>query len=121
MKTNEITTIADLHNLEMRLIQKIEELVKAKQETNTNSQKEYLKSSEVQKLLANCSEGKLKSLRDKRAIPFTYLYGLSLYPKAELLREIDRNLILVKPKVIQGFGNSEISDLKTSNKLKNGQ
>jgi hypothetical protein len=49
------------------------------------------------------------------------LAGTYLYPKAEIDAMLQMNLLLAKPKVLQEFGNSEISDLKTSNKLKNGQ
>lgn len=118
MKTNEITTIEDLHNLEMRLIKKIESMFAI---LKSKPSSEYLRSSEVQKLLGNISESKLSSLRKNRAISFTFLAGTYLYPKAEIDAMLQMNLLLAKPKVLQEFGNSEISDLKTSSNLKNGQ
>ena len=71
---HEIITIEDLQKFRLQLLEDLKALV---QQPNP-SQKEWLKSSEVRKMLG-ISHGTLQNLRIKGALPYQKLGGIMFY------------------------------------------
>lgn len=76
----ELITLADLQSMKQEILSEIRELIKQK---NPDSNKKWLKSKDVQKLLG-ISAGTLQTLRNQEKIPFTRLGGVIYYDRNEL-------------------------------------
>jgi hypothetical protein len=81
--SNQIPTIDDFNNLEERLLNKLE-LLFTQQNNTTN--KKWLKSKDVRRLLGNISPGKLQEMRIKKEIPFTKLGSTYFYDYEEIVK-----------------------------------
>ncbi|MGM0945106.1 MAG: helix-turn-helix domain-containing protein [Bacteroidota bacterium] len=76
----ELITLSDLKSLKREILEEIKTLIKSSQ---TNPEKKWLKSKEVQKLLG-ISPGTLQTLRNQGSIPFTRLGGVIYYERSEI-------------------------------------
>jgi len=81
--SNQIPTIDDFNNLEERLLNKVELLLSQK---NNATDKKWLKSKDVRKLLGNISPGKLQEMRIKKEIPYTKLGSTYFYDYDEIVK-----------------------------------
>lgn len=84
----ELITLSDLKSFKREILEEIKTLIKSSQ---TNPEKKWLKSKEVQKLLG-ISSGTLQTLRNQGSIPFTRLGGVIYYERSEIdkcLKESD--------------------------------
>lgn len=81
--SNQIPTIDDFYELEERLLNKLELLLNKK---NDATDKKWLKSREVRKLLGNISPGKLQEMRIRKEIPYTKLGSTYFYDYEEVVK-----------------------------------
>jgi len=79
----EIITKADLNELKRQIVTEV--VQKLKQEFNGVSEKEYLKTMEVKKILG-CSDSKLEAMRRSGKLPFTKLQGTIYYNKEDVYK-----------------------------------
>lgn len=83
----ELVTPKDLENLKSELLAEIKKILSPEKKSNT---KKWIKSAEVQKLLA-ISAGTLQNLRNKGEIPFTKLGGVIFYDVNEINKLLDKS------------------------------
>lgn len=83
----ELITREDLQQFKKELVQELREVIGQPQQV-----KQWLKSSEVRKLLA-ISAGTLQNLRIKGIIPFRKIGGILYYRYEELLKAFDNGRI----------------------------
>lgn len=84
----EILTKNDLIEFRQFLLQDIKEIFK----TKNTQQKQWLKSSEVRKLL-NISAGTLQTLRINRTISYTKIGGIIYYGHQDILKVLESNMV----------------------------
>ena len=84
----EILTKNDLVEFRQFLLQDIKEIFK----TKSLQQKQWLKSSEVRKLL-NISAGTLQTLRINRTISYTKIGGIIYYGHQDILKVLESNMV----------------------------
>lgn len=84
----EILTKNDLIEFRQFLLQDIKEIFKTKNTQN----KQWLKSSEVRKLL-NISAGTLQTLRINRTISYTKIGGIIYYGHQDILKVLESNMV----------------------------
>ncbi|WP_051260881.1 helix-turn-helix domain-containing protein [Algoriphagus marincola] len=82
----ELITLADLQSLKQEILSEIRELIKQK---NPDSNKKWLKSKDVQRIL-QISPGTLQTLRNRKLIPFTRLGGVIYYKQEDLKKVMDK-------------------------------
>ena len=87
----EILTKNDLIEFRQFLLQDIKEIFK----TKNTQQKQWLKSSEVRKLL-NISAGTLQTLRINRTISYTKIGGIIYYGHQDILKVLESNMVLAE-------------------------
>lgn len=87
----EILTKNDLVEFRQFLLQDIKEIFK----TKSLQQKQWLKSSEVRKLL-NISAGTLQTLRINRTISYTKIGGIIYYGHQDILKVLESNMVLAE-------------------------
>ena len=80
----QIITIEDLQQFRLQLLEDLKVLI---QPTN-NSQKEWLKSSDVRKMLG-ISHGTLQNLRIKGVLPYQKLGGIMFYRYEDIARMLN--------------------------------
>jgi len=80
----EIITIEDLQKFRLQLLEDLRELL---QQPN-HSQKQWLKSSEVRKMLG-ISHGTLQNLRIKNVLPYRKIGGLMFYKYDEIIKLLE--------------------------------
>jgi len=97
MNTNEIATKEDLTASEKRIIEEIVKFVTCLTKNNPVDAPKFLRTSAARKML-NVSENKLKDMRLKREIPFTFIGGTYYYPEAGILETLNKNMVPSKPK-----------------------
>jgi hypothetical protein len=91
MMTNELLTREDLQQFQMQLLGELKEaLQQSKQST-----KQWLKSSEVRKMLG-ISHGTLQNLRITRSLPYTKLGGIMFYKYEDIERILEAGLVSKK-------------------------
>lgn len=78
----EIITIEDLHKFRLELLEEIKKLIK---QAPPDSQKEWLRSSEVREVLG-ISHGTLQNLLVKGALPYRKIGGLIYYRYDDIKR-----------------------------------
>lgn len=83
----QILTTDDLYSFKIELIEDLKKLFK---ETSGQTDKKWLKSSEVRKLLG-ISPGTLQNLRVKGALPFTKIGGVIYYDSADIQKMLNAN------------------------------
>ncbi len=89
----ELVTLADLENFKKEILTEIRKLLSGKK---AETEKHWLKSKDVQKLLG-ISAGTLQTLRNRSMIPFTRLGGVIYYNHEEVKK------VLEKPKAKPHF------------------
>ena len=85
--TNELLTREDLQQFRMQLLSELKEVL----QQSKQSTKQWLKSSEVRKML-DISHGTLQNLRITRSLPYTKLGGIMFY-KSEDIENLLQKLI----------------------------
>jgi hypothetical protein len=81
----ELLTRSELENFKSELLTEIRRIIKP-----TSEMKEWLKSSDVMKLL-NCSPGTLQNLRINGTLPFTKMGGTIYYAYSDVLKVLNGN------------------------------
>jgi hypothetical protein len=81
----EILTREDMKNFKIELLEEIRKILKPSSE-----QKEWLKSSDVMKIL-DCSPGTLQNLRINGKLPFTKMGGTIYYSHADVTKVLNGN------------------------------
>jgi hypothetical protein len=91
MMTNELLTREDLQHFRTQLLNELKELLlPARQST-----KQWLKSSEVRKMLG-ISHGTLQNLRISRSLPYTKLGGIMFYRYEDIEKILEAGLVSKK-------------------------
>ena len=91
MMTNELLTRDDLHQFRTQLLSELKEVLQlAKPST-----KQWLKSSEVRKMLG-ISHGTLQNLRITRSLPYAKLGGIMFYRYEDIEKILEAGLISKK-------------------------
>ncbi len=98
MPANIITT-DDLRQFKIELIDELKQLFSHRNDTNT---REYLKSSEVSKLL-NISLSKLQHLRVAKVLPYTRVGATIYYRRDDIHQLLESNKKQAKPKSLSIF------------------
>lgn len=94
MDPNHIATKEDIELLKVYLdgcLIKIQHLMKLKNEQHS----EFLRTNQVKQLL-NVSTNKLKTMRDKGEIPYSFIGSTYFYPREQILEILRKNLITNK-------------------------
>jgi hypothetical protein len=81
-----IITTEDLHEFKVELLEEIRQLLS----TDNSKSKEWLRSSELRKLL-KISTGTLQNLRVNGTIPYTKIGGVIYYAYNDVLKMIEDN------------------------------
>lgn len=82
---HEIITIEDLQQFRLQLLEELKCLI---QPANSPPQKEWLKSSDVRKMLG-ISHGTLQNLRIKGVLPYRKLGGIMFYRYDDIVRVLN--------------------------------
>ena len=91
MMTNELLTREDLQQFRMQLLGELKEVL----QQSKQSTKQWLKSSEVRKMLG-ISHGTLQNLRITRSLPYTKLGGIMFYKYEDIEKILEAGLISKK-------------------------
>lgn len=86
---HQLITIADLENFRITLLESINKSIERR---NGNTNKKWLKSHEVRKLL-QISPGKLQTLRSSGALPYTRIGGIIYYDEADISNLLEDNKV----------------------------
>ncbi len=81
----ELVTKKDFQDLKVELIDELKKFL-----SPATEQKEWLKSSDVMKLLG-CSPGTLQNLRVNGTLPFTKMGGTMYYSRKDVLKVLEGN------------------------------
>ena len=90
---NQLVTIGDLQDFRMQLLKDFKQLMS---QTATISNKPWLKSGEVRKLL-NISPGTLQNLRINGVLSYTKVGGIIFYAYADLEKVLETNKVEATP------------------------
>ena len=88
MMTNELLTREDLQQFRMLLLSELKEVLQQPKQ----STKQWLKSSEVRKMLG-ISHGTLQNLRITRSLPYTKLGGIMFYKCDDIEKILEAGLV----------------------------
>jgi hypothetical protein len=91
MMTNELLTREDLQQFRMQLLNELKEVL----QQSKQSTKQWLKSSEVRKMLG-ISHGTLQNLRITRSLPYTKLGGIMFYKYEDIEKILEAGLVYKK-------------------------
>ena len=91
MMTNELLTREDLQQFRMQLLSELKEVL----QQSKQSTKQWLKSSEVRKMLG-ISHGTLQNLRITRSLPYTKLGGIMFYKYEDIEKILEAGLVSKK-------------------------
>jgi hypothetical protein len=91
MMTNELLTREDLQQFRMQLLNELKEVL----QQSKQSTKQWLKSSEVRKMLG-ISHGTLQNLRITRSLPYTKLGGIMFYKYEDIEKILEAGLVSKK-------------------------
>ncbi len=91
MMTNELLTREDLQQFRLQLLGELKEV----QQQSKQSTKQWLKSSEVRKMLG-ISHGTLQNLRITRSLPYTKLGGIMFYKYEDIEKILEAGLVSKK-------------------------
>lgn len=86
----QLLTIGDLENFKTELLQEITNLLKEKRDPSV---KQWLRSSEVRKMLG-VSPGTLQNLRINRKLSFSKIGGIVFYKHDDVIRLLEENCTL---------------------------
>jgi hypothetical protein len=91
MMTNELLTREDLQQFRTQLLDELKEVL----QQSKQSTKQWLKSSEVRKMLG-ISHGTLQNLRITRSLPYTKLGGIMFYKYEDIEKILEAGLVSKK-------------------------
>jgi hypothetical protein len=91
MMTNELLTREDLQQFRLQLLGELKEVL----QQSKQSTKQWLKSSEVRKMLG-ISHGTLQNLRITRSLPYTKLGGIMFYKYEDIEKILEAGLVSKK-------------------------
>lgn len=91
MMTNELLTREDLQNFRLQLLSELKDVL----QQSKQSTKQWLKSSEVRKMLG-ISHGTLQNLRISRSLPYTKLGGIMFYKYEDIEKILEAGLVSKK-------------------------
>ena len=91
MMTNELLTREDLQQFRMQLLGELKDVL----QQSKQSTKQWLKSSEVRKMLG-ISHGTLQNLRITRSLPYTKLGGIMFYKYEDIEKILEAGLVSKK-------------------------
>lgn len=91
MMTNELLTREDLQQFRLQLLSELKEVL----QLSKQSTKQWLKSSEVRKMLG-ISHGTLQNLRITRSLPYTKLGGIMFYRYEDIEKILEAGLVSKK-------------------------
>jgi len=91
MMTNELLTREDLQQFRLQLLSELKEVL----QQSKQSTKQWLKSSEVRKMLG-ISHGTLQNLRITRSLPYTKLGGIMFYKYEDIEKILEAGLVSKK-------------------------
>ena len=91
MMMNELLTREDLQQFRMQLLGELKEVL----QQSKQSTKQWLKSSEVRKMLG-ISHGTLQNLRITRSLPYTKLGGIMFYKYEDIEKILEAGLVSKK-------------------------
>lgn len=91
MMTNELLTRADLQQFRLQLLSELKDVL----QQSKQSTKQWLKSSEVRKMLG-ISHGTLQNLRITRSLPYTKLGGIMFYKYEDIEKILEAGLVSKK-------------------------
>lgn len=86
MNTNQIVTLADLEKFKTELFAELHKVIKR---TKSQTEKKWLKTSEVIKML-NVSPGKLQTMRKSGALSFMKIGGTLYYELEDIDKMFDK-------------------------------
>ena len=92
MDPNDIATKEDISRLRETINQLFEEIAKLKPAVKNRHEEIYLTSKEVMEIY-KMKKTHLTNLRNKRLIPYSKPFGVTLYPKSEIEMLIKNNYI----------------------------
>ena len=87
MMTNELLTREDLQHFRLQLLSELKDVL----QQSKQSTKQWLKSSEVRKMLG-ISHGTLQNLRITRSLPYTKLGGIMFYKYEDIEKILEAGL-----------------------------
>jgi len=85
---DQLLTVGDLEQFRLQLIAELQQLLNNK---STSSNKIWLRSSEVRKMLG-ISAGTLQNLRVNRTLSYSKIGGIVFYKYDEIIRVLDHNV-----------------------------
>ena len=88
MMTTELLTREDLQQFRMQLLSELKDVL----QQSKQSTKQWLKSSEVRKMLG-ISHGTLQNLRITRSLPYTKLGGIMFYKSEDIEKILEAGLV----------------------------
>ena len=88
MMTNELLTREDLQHFRAQLLIELKEVL----QPSKQSTKQWLKSSEVRKMLG-ISHGTLQNLRITKSLPYTKLGGIMFYKYEDIEKILEAGLV----------------------------
>ena len=91
MMTNELLTREDLQQFRLQLLSELKDVL----QQSKQSTKQWLKSSEVRKMLG-ISHGTLQNLRITRSLPYTKLGGIMFYRQEDIEKILEAGLVSKK-------------------------
>jgi hypothetical protein len=91
MMTNELLTREDLQHFRLQLLSELKDVL----QQSKQSTKQWLKSSEVRKMLG-ISHGTLQNLRITRSLPYTKLGGIMFYKYEDIEKILEAGLVSKK-------------------------
>ena len=91
MMTNELLTREDLQHFRLQLLSELKDVL----QQSKQSTKQWLKSSEVRKMLG-ISHGTLQNLRITRSLPYTKLGGIMFYRYEDIEKILEAGLVSKK-------------------------
>ena len=91
MMTNELLTREDLQHFRLQLLSELKDVL----QQSKQSTKQWLKSSEVRKMLG-ISHGTLQNLRITRSLPYTKLGGIMFYRQEDIEKILEAGLVSKK-------------------------
>ena len=91
MMTNELLTREDLQQFRLQLLGELKDVL----QQSKQSTKQWLKSSEVRKMLG-ISHGTLQNLRITRSLPYTKLGGIMFYKYEDIEKILEAGLVAKK-------------------------
>jgi hypothetical protein len=91
MMTNELLTREDLQHFRLQLLSELKDVL----QQSKQSTKQWLKSSDVRKMLG-ISHGTLQNLRITKSLPYTKLGGIMFYKYEDIEKILEAGLVAKK-------------------------